>query len=94
MLKQMSAMELSEWVAYYEVEPFGEERADYRSAIIAWVLATINAKKGYRPKVEAFMLIVAKAVEPQSADHIRGGFQMIYDASKGAENADHSQDVR
>lgn len=29
----MSSHELSEWMAYYQIEPFGEERADLRQAM-------------------------------------------------------------
>ena len=30
---RMSSRELSEWKIYYELEPFGEERADLRQAL-------------------------------------------------------------
>lgn len=29
----MSSAEFSEWMAYYSIEPFGEERADLRQAL-------------------------------------------------------------
>jgi hypothetical protein len=35
MLSGMSSIELTEWMAYYELEPFGEERADLRAGSIA-----------------------------------------------------------
>jgi len=35
-------------MAYYELEPFGEERADLRAAIIACTLANIWRGKGQR----------------------------------------------
>jgi hypothetical protein len=38
MLASISSRQLSEWVAYAAVEPFGEERADYR---LAYALAVI-----------------------------------------------------
>ncbi len=30
---RMSSREFSEWIAYYRIEPFGEERADFRQAL-------------------------------------------------------------
>ena len=40
MLRQMPSRLLSEWTAYCNLEPFGEERADYRAAM--GVAATYN----------------------------------------------------
>lgn len=42
MLADMSALSLAEWMAYFELDPWGEERADLRSGIIASTLANIN----------------------------------------------------
>lgn len=44
-----------EWMDYYELEPFGEERGDLRCAIIAQVIASCHAAKGKRYKVADFM---------------------------------------
>lgn len=33
LLDRMSSAEFSEWMAYYDLEPFGEERADFRQAL-------------------------------------------------------------
>lgn len=40
LLRTISSKELSEWMAYNELDPFTEDRADDRSAIIAEVCAT------------------------------------------------------
>ena len=52
---QMSSNEFTEWLAYYRLEPFGEERADLRMAILAALIANVNSdgKKKYSP--EEFM---------------------------------------
>jgi len=42
MLSQMSWPQFCDWVEYAELEPFGEERADMRSALIASILANVN----------------------------------------------------
>jgi len=40
MLASMQSREFTEWMAYFKLEPFGEERADLRAGIIA--SATVN----------------------------------------------------
>ncbi len=56
LLARISSRELTEWAAYYQVEPFGEERADLRSAIVATNIANGNRAKGQKPyKIEDFM---------------------------------------
>lgn len=56
MLAAMPLTLFVEWMDYYEVEPFGEERADLRCAIIAQVVASsIPSKSRRRVKVQDFM---------------------------------------
>jgi hypothetical protein len=38
---RMSSLEFAEWLAYYRIEPFGEERADARHASMAALIANI-----------------------------------------------------
>lgn len=52
----MSAAQLRGWIEYYEYEPFGEERADLRTAIVACVVANANRSRNQKPfKVNDFM---------------------------------------
>lgn len=52
----MSSREFAEWQAYYQLEPFGDSRADIRSAMICKVLADINTPKGRtRMKLDDFV---------------------------------------
>lgn len=44
----MGSRELSEWMAYEQIEPFGEQRADLRAAIIAATVA--NALRGRKSR--------------------------------------------
>jgi len=58
LLARISSRELSEWMAYERLEPFGERRADLRSAIVASTVANTarDEKKRNRPfKPEEFM---------------------------------------
>lgn len=51
LLVRISSRELAEWAAYFCLEPFGEERADTRSAIVAATVANTarDPKKRRRP---------------------------------------------
>lgn len=44
----MTALQFSEWIAYYSLEPFGEERADWRQAITSAII--FNANRGKNSK--------------------------------------------
>lgn len=49
----MGSRELSEWIAYSELEPFGEERADLRAGIIASTIANSSQTtraEAYQPR--------------------------------------------
>ncbi len=37
--QRIDAREFAEWRAYYQLEPWGEDRGDLRTAILAWLLA-------------------------------------------------------
>lgn len=51
----MSHRELVEWQAHYASEPRGEERDDWRFGWLAYVMASINARKGRRLKWADFV---------------------------------------
>ncbi len=56
MLGELTSDQLIDWIAYSNLEPFGEERGDLRSAIIASTIANCNRGKGQRAfKVNDFM---------------------------------------
>lgn len=57
MLEAMPWRVFVRWQQYNEVEPFGEDRADLRAAIIAWTMATVMTDKKHRHKLtlESFM---------------------------------------
>lgn len=45
-MAEIDSAEFAEWIAYYQVEPFGEERADLRAGIGAAVVANVNRGAG------------------------------------------------
>jgi hypothetical protein len=49
MLRGMTTRQLTEWRAYADLEPFDEERADYRAASIVHAVRNAFRKKGAPP---------------------------------------------
>lgn len=53
----MGYSEFVEWLAFYEVEPFGETRGDLHNAALAAVIVNANrGKKGKAAKVSQFLV--------------------------------------
>lgn len=64
LLGRMSSQELTDWMVYAQVEPFGDERADLRAALVASVIANVNRDPKKKPKpfdIADFMLFRDKA---------------------------------
>lgn len=47
-MSRCDSRQFAEWQAYYQLEPWGEERADLRAGIIASTIANVNRGKGQR----------------------------------------------
>jgi len=61
LLTRADSAELTEWMAYATIEPFGEERADYRAGLICSTLVNLQRTKGskkYEP--EDFMMFTRR----------------------------------
>ena len=54
--RMIDSKEFAEWMAYYQIEPFGEERADLREAMVPFMLANAFGEKGKKPKLEDFLI--------------------------------------
>jgi hypothetical protein len=48
--ERMSSLEFAEWMEFGEIEPWGEERADVRAAIVASTVANANRDPKARKK--------------------------------------------
>jgi hypothetical protein len=58
LLARISSEELTEWMCYYNLEPFGESQQEYRAALLASVMANTarDEKKHKEPfKPDEFM---------------------------------------
>ena len=72
LLKEIDSKELSEWMAFYNIEPFGEFRADIRSAIIACTLANCNRGKNQSAfKISDFMPKFETETKNQSPEEMK-----------------------
>jgi hypothetical protein len=49
LMRDMSSLQLSEWMAYERLDPFGQYREDYRAGIIAATIANANRSKKSKP---------------------------------------------
>jgi len=66
MLARMGSDEFSEWLAFYQLEPFGDYRADYRSGVVASTFANAHRAKDASPfRPEDFMPFMEKQATSQ-----------------------------
>lgn len=69
--QRIDSQEFASWMAYDRIEPFGEYRADLRSAIIAYTLAESNRSKKAKPfTVDDFMPKFDRTPKEQSPDEM------------------------
>lgn len=73
LLAQMSSRELTEWQAFFSLEPFGELRDDLRSAIVAATVANSSRDPKRRPdpfEVGDFMPRFEEEPESERAERV------------------------
>ena len=71
----MTSRQLTEWIAYAAIEPFGEDRADYRTAHALAVIVNLLRSKDAPPVALADLLPHAGAL----ADHDRQAWEATRD---------------
>ena len=73
MMREMPREELSEWMVYSQLEPFGSWFNEYRSAMIAAASVAPHRKKGSRtPRPKDFMQDWGKTDKHQTAQQMVG----------------------
>lgn len=66
LLADITERDFQRWLTYYQVEPWGEQRADLRSAIIACTIANCSgSKKRWKPK--DFMPFAEQSTQQQAS---------------------------
>lgn len=73
--ERVSSAELTAWYAFYQLDPWGEQRADLRNAMSMRQVAAINRdpkRQPQPPKVEDFMPYLRKPEpEPLTPEQFR-----------------------
>lgn len=64
MLREMPSYKLTEWMAYHNIEPFGDELVDMHMAKLASILINANLKKGATPITPEKMRLWKTIEEP------------------------------
>ena len=83
--QRMSAYEETAWAKLYEISPFGDYRADVRSAQIAQLIYSANAPKQSRKKtLTDFMPFFRKrvTVDPDVNSNVRAFFGNLVDKNR------------
>lgn len=75
MLGRMTSRQVAEWMAYNQIEPFGEERADLRAGIVASTIANVNRGKGQPMKPADFMPKFDRRETDQDPNLMKAMFQ-------------------
>ena len=72
----MDSRELSEWIAFYGLHPFGEDAADVRAGIIASTVANcLTVDGGFRPS--DFIPQYKRQREPQTEQDIQAAILKV-----------------
>jgi len=78
MLNRMTSSEFSEWIAYHELDPFGQEREDLRAGMIAAPLINCWSKKGgKKAKPKDWILKSKKLQTPQDWTFMQKIFKSV-----------------
>ncbi|MGE5619531.1 MAG: DUF4035 domain-containing protein [Sphingomonadaceae bacterium] len=83
LLSRISSRELTEWIEYAKLEPFGEERADLRAAIVAATIANVYRRKGSKPFKPSDFMPAFGPEEAQSVEQQLGIVEMLNAAFGG-----------
>ncbi len=83
MLRSLTASQFQEWLAFAELEPFGELRNDYRAATICQMVHNTQVKKEHQKPVSAFLLQFEESVKRQSWQEQKAYFLAMVVAGTG-----------
>lgn len=73
MMREMTEQQFREWIAYYQIEPFGTLMTDSEWASWKALYANAHLRKGKRPfRTEKFLLFTGKDKEKDASDIYEG----------------------
>ena len=70
LLRRVTASELSEWMAYAELEPFGQEREDLRAGMISSPLVNLWIQKGHTLTKPSDWVLNFEPKEPMTGEQL------------------------
>ena len=81
----MTVDEFLRWMAFFSLEPFGDDRADWHNAMILAQQYNMNRKKGKRPlSPDRFRLQFRHVTKPaQSLEHMEMALRARYSKMQG-----------
>lgn len=65
LLSRVSSEELTEWQAYYAMEPFGQERGDLQAGVVASTVVNLFKEKGDEPSQPSDFKLEFKPKKPE-----------------------------
>lgn len=75
---EITSEEFTEWIAYSLLEPFGERQADFRSGILAMVMANAHRGRGTAPfKATDFMPDYAHHAASANPEQVKASLRAI-----------------
>lgn len=75
--RELTSRQIERWFAYYRFEPWGEQSAYWRAALVASVLANIYRKSGAQPATIADFMPRMGRVREQSPEKLMAAFSAI-----------------
>lgn len=86
LLGAISSRELTEWMAFDQVEPIGGRRGDLQAGVVAATVANVNRAKGSREyRVTDFVPVYGKREEVIDAESLVLQQVGLWQALKGAQ---------
>ena len=84
-MAEIDSAEFSEWLAYYRLDPQGEDRADLRAGIVAATVANVSRGRGAKAlKPKDFMPEFGESAKPAQTWKQQ---KAIFKAAAAAHNA-------
>lgn len=81
--QKISAPDFTGYMAFMSINPHGQERADWRSAMLATVFANCHAKKGKSFKISDFMPKWGQTRKRQKPQDMLAVLSLVTKAKKG-----------
>lgn len=87
MLDEIGMPQLTEWMAYYQLEPFGEERADFRMARLAATMVNMwrDQDKSNAVTEADFMPNFEQGQEPERPEDVAAAWDALLSMMATAE---------